>query len=231
MHPHERGLGALDALTPAHTVSEWLGVDDGALDEVPAWVVDAIAARLQRDPEATIREELLGRVRDAMSTLNHVARTDTLTGLANRRAVDEKLAEELHRAHRYGRELAVFLLDVDGLKRVNDEHGHLAGDALVCEVARRLDAAVRLTDLAGRWGGDEFAVVCPETNNAGAAALALKLHAALTERPMRVGDRILPVRVSIGWAVDGSRGDVVALIAAADAALYAAKARRRRQGA
>lgn len=228
MHLDERGLGSVPSLTPARIAADWLGLPESEVSGLPTRVLTAIAERVSKtDPEAELREELLGRLHDSLSTLNHVARTDQLTGLANRRAIEERLAEEVLRARRYQRDLTVFLLDVDGLKRVNDDHGHAAGDALLKEVARRLDAAVRLTDLAGRWGGDEFAVVCPETDGPGATVLAAKLEDAICGDAARFAGTIMPVRVSLGWAVDGTTGDAPSLLASADSALYAAKARGR----
>lgn len=84
---------------------------------------------------------------------------------------------------------------------------------------------MRTTDLAGRWGGDEFAVVCPETDGAAARSLAAKLRESVSSQPVKLPGRLLPITVSVGWGVDGTTGDAPSLVAAADASLYAAKNR------
>lgn len=223
------GAARFDALSPTRTTAAWLGLDERELASVPRRILEAIAARLtERDPEAELRDELIDRLHDSMTTLHQMARTDQLTGIANRRAIVERLSEEMARARRYRRDLAVFLLDVDDLKSVNDELGHCAGDRLLVEVGRRIGGAMRVSDLAGRWGGDEFVVICPETDGAAARALSEKLTDAICGRPLALEGRIMPVGVSVGHAVDGTSGDAESLLAAADASLYAAKQRRGR---
>ncbi len=169
---------------------------------------------------------LLGRVVAAQmshaSRFEHEAesgRRDALTGLGNRRAYDERLAVEAERARRYGRQLAVVLLDLDGFKRVNDELGHPAGDDVLRGVAELL-AGSRLADDAFRIGGDEFAVLMPETHLAGAETAARRLahHIAAA----RLGEG----RVSASWgaAADGPDGlDPIDLHGRADQSLLAAK--------
>lgn len=219
----------VDAPNPTSTTAAWLGLDERELLGVPQWVVRAIAVRLsQPDPEAALRDELIDRLHDSMLSLHQLARTDQLTGLANRRALVERLAEETARAKRYQRNLAVFILDVDGMKSVNDELGHPAGDQLLVEVARRIERAMRGSDLAGRWGGDEFVIICPETDGAAARALSDKLTETISNRPAVLQGRIAPVSVTVGFAVDGTAGDADSLLAAADASLYAGKRRRGR---
>jgi diguanylate cyclase (GGDEF)-like protein len=160
------------------------------------------------------------------ATLEARARTDGLTGVLNRGAIEETLDTELSRSRRSGLSLAVLVVDLDGFKHVNDRHGHLAGDRVLQEVAAILAHGVREGDHIGRYGGDEFLVVLPDTDEAGARAAIARILAA-TEGA-RVGveaeDEPLPIRFSIGHAIypdDGSSHEE--LIATADEAMYAAK--------
>jgi diguanylate cyclase (GGDEF)-like protein len=149
-----------------------------------------------------------------------------LTGLLRREAVLEQLDRELERAARYGRPLAVAMADLDHFKRVNDRHGHLAGDALLRQVSQVLSGSLRSTDWIGRYGGEEFLLVLPETGLAGAAAFAEKIRGRVEEMSVPVEDGP-PIRatVSIGLAaLDGERKLTARdLIGEADRALYEAK--------
>lgn len=154
---------------------------------------------------------------------------DALTGLANRRALLEALERECRRAMRTAQPLAALMLDLDHFKRVNDERGHLVGDAVLREVARHLAERVRAYDVVGRFGGEEFLVLLPGTTGEGAMAVAEALRHDL-ETPVRCGDEAIDVTVSIGVSsrvpVRDERG-CEALIASADRALYRAKERGR----
>lgn len=151
---------------------------------------------------------------------------DTLTGLPNRRALQEMLPRALGRARRNGRPLAVLFLDLDGLKRVNDERGHPAGDELLCQFARRLRTCVRETDTVSRLAGDEFVVVLEGLLDAEADARAVgaKIIEAASQ-PFQLATGRIEVGTSIGLCVHrpGEPSDAEALVAAADHAMYAAK--------
>lgn len=152
------------------------------------------------------------------------ALADPLTGLANRRSGEELLRSELSRAERFGGELAVVLVDLDGFKDVNDRHGHPFGDVVLCAVARRLSETVREVDVAARWGGEEFCLLLPGTDAAGGAHVAERARLALEEHPLEAPDGT-PVRVTASFGVaafPGHRGEA-ALVEAADEALYEAK--------
>ena len=165
--------------------------------------------------------------------LQQLAHTDTLTGLANRRRFDEVLAHELRRAALDGSALALVLLDVDYFKKYNDRHGHPAGDACLQAVARILaDQVNRNRDLAARYGGEEFALVLPDTDAAGALAVAERIRAAIEAMGAAHADSPFGVvTASAGLAVfgpgdgnGGAAGDAAAgLLARADAQLYRAK--------
>ncbi len=160
----------------------------------------------------------LGRV---LAASEHEARTDRLTGLANRRAWDEDLGRELTRQRRHGWALSVVMIDLDHFKRLNDTHGHAAGDVALAGVAAVLRAGVRQADVLARLGGEEFGLILPGC----AAAEAVTIAEALRRRVEEAArDWPTPVTVSVGVAglpEHATTGDD--LVRAADAALYAAK--------
>jgi two-component system cell cycle response regulator len=145
--------------------------------------------------------------------------TDPLTGLANYRLILEKLESEIKRYGRSGRSFAVLLLDLDGLKKINDVHGHLVGSRALCRLAEVLLAHCREIDTPARYGGDEFAVVLPETSSIQAQRIATRIR----ERLASDGESP-PVSVSVGSAVFPEDGETIdQLMSAVDRALYAVK--------
>jgi diguanylate cyclase (GGDEF)-like protein len=151
--------------------------------------------------------------------------TDGLTGLWNRRLFDLRLNEELQRAIRFQEPFGLILVDLDHFKTVNDTFGHQAGDAVLVEVARRLTDATREVDVVTRFGGEEFALILPKTPVPGTMRLANKVHEVVGEQPFVAGDVSIPVTVSVGAACYPEHGlSGPELVAAADAALYRAKA-------
>jgi two-component system cell cycle response regulator len=167
-----------------------------------------------------LQESLLA----AQEGLRFQATHDPLTDLWNRAQVLAELERELARQARHGGALAVALADLDHFKWVNDTHGHAAGDAVLRQAAQRMRQALRNCDLLGRYGGEEFLIVLPGCDLAAAACGAERLRELIAARPMRAGELLLPVRVSIGVAAgDGEVRDPACLIAAADQALYRAK--------
>jgi len=154
------------------------------------------------------------------------AMIDALTGLYNRRWLEDALPRFVNRFRRSHQPLALLMLDVDHFKRVNDEHGHPAGDAVLVAVAHTLRAAVRPTDHVARYGGEEFAVILPETGPRAAQGVAERLRAAVKLAPIRnaAGGLLPNVTISIGGAVLASAETTApTLLAAADANLYASK--------
>jgi diguanylate cyclase (GGDEF)-like protein len=148
--------------------------------------------------------------------LRSLAISDPLTGIANYRHLITVLELEVERAMRHGRPLSVLFLDVDGLKQINDQHGHLVGSRALCRVADTLVASARVLDTPARYGGDEFALLLPETDE----KVAWQVGRRLQERLARESEAP-PVRVSLGVAVhprDGATAD--ALLGAADRRLY-----------
>jgi diguanylate cyclase (GGDEF)-like protein len=158
--------------------------------------------------------------------LHQLALNDPLTGLANRRQLDDFAAQALKRAQRRSDHLAVILLDLDGFKRLNDHHGHAAGDGVLREVARRLRQVTRDTDLVARLGGDEFVVLIEADSRAAMLAAAARVRAALDASPLFDGPPT-PVGVSMGLACYPDDGDnLVALLREADARMYGEKRER-----
>jgi diguanylate cyclase (GGDEF)-like protein len=154
----------------------------------------------------------------------HLAITDPLTGLFNRRYFFDLAQREIDRAWRYKRQLAVLMLDLDHFKEVNDLYGHAAGDEVLRVVGSRLSDALRKTDILGRYGGEEFAVVLPETAHAGATMVAEKLRKCIHERPIATSHALITMTASvgIGFLDDRCKG-LDELIDRADQALYEAK--------
>lgn len=162
----------------------------------------------------------------ANEELQRLATQDPLTGLCNRRAFQQAMGRDLSRASRARKPLSVVILDIDHFKRVNDTHGHAGGDAVLKAVSAVLSGAVRQGDVVARWGGEEFALILPETPAEGARVLADRLRAAVEETVVVYDGVSIQISASFGVA----SADVVApgmadrLLTAADEALYKAKA-------
>jgi len=193
-----------------------------------------------RDPHARFGdddlrrvEELAERVAPALENARRfqearqLADLDALTGLHNRRYFHETLAREVARAHRYARGLALVIIDIDHFKEINDRIGHLAGDAALSETAERVREAVRESDIPCRIGGDELALILPESRLADAERLATRIEQAVIARPVaRAGH----MRVSAGFAELQPNDDSTSLFERADQSLYAAKQMRQSGG-
>jgi len=158
--------------------------------------------------------------------------TDFLTGFHNRRYMQTRLREELARAQRDKNTVACMMIDVDHFKRINDAHGHMAGDSVLREVAMRIDSEIRMSDTGARFGGDEFAIVLPGGQMRDAEALARRILKTVSSRLVLVTPGVTAtITLSIGVAVAGPVGNArdlkplaERLIAEADAALYKSKA-------
>lgn len=164
----------------------------------------------------------------ANEELERTATLDSLTGLANRRVFDERLAEEVARAARYGSQLSLLMIDVDGFKEINDRFGHPTGDGVLCSVGKILVEETRETDIAVRYGGDEYAVILPGIGKTAAYAVAEKLRVAVSDLSLESSSKddgeTLHVTVSCGVAsVNGVPSEPLAMMEAADSALYHAK--------
>jgi diguanylate cyclase (GGDEF)-like protein/PAS domain S-box-containing protein len=175
----------------------------------------------------TIRDIAAAKVRER--ELREGATRDRLTMVATRAHIELLADAELFRVSRYERPLSVLLFDIDHFKRVNDTYGHGAGDRVLREIARRCRTLIRGSDLIGRWGGEEFVVMTPETPIGGAETLAERLREAIAEAPVTLDSgESIPVTVSVGVAgYQPGDAELEAMVRRADAALYRAKAKGR----
>ncbi len=195
-----------------------LAMNAGALDYLVKGEISA------RTLERSLRYAL--KLGETLEALRQLATHDQLTSLLNRREFDRILAEECERSQRFGHPMALVMFDVDHFKSVNDTHGHPAGDTVLREVARRIASEVRSVDRVARFGGEEFAVVMMEADQAMASSTAQRICATVRRDPVLAKETLpLNITVSAGVALlpqDAQAGD--ALVVAADKALYAAKA-------
>jgi len=159
---------------------------------------------------------------DEAASLLTDAGTDALTGLYNRRKTQRVLNQELERSRRYGIPLTVVMFDVDHFKHVNDTFGHPVGDIVLVTIARRIRRKMRTTDHLGRWGGEEFLLICPETDLAGAVRIADRMRRTIKRRPMQKAGNIT---ASFGVASfnPDDHPDAETLVAEADQYLYKGK--------
>lgn len=174
------------------------------------------------------------RRKQAEAVLERQAFTDGLTGTLNRRRFVELASVEVTRAQRHGLAASLLMIDLDHFKAVNDRHGHAAGDAVLQSFAGTVSSILRASDLFGRVGGEEFAVLLPQTDRAGAAALAQRLLALVREQPAPVNGNTVPYTVSIGVSTLSDlrhNPDIEGLMLLADRALYGAKAGGRNRAA
>jgi len=163
-------------------------------------------------------------VRTRGKAMHRMANTDALTGVLSRHGFMQRATTETQRAQRYRRPLSLIMLDIDNFKKVNDTWGHAAGDAVLIGFARRVAGLVRSSDTLGRIGGEEFAIVAPETNREQAATLAEHIRAGVMDLVIEFGQERIARTLSCGVAeLQGEDDNLEALMAAADKALYQAK--------
>ncbi len=187
------------------------------------------ATELMARVSAALRtKELQDELRRRNAELDRVSRIDMLTNIYNRRHLDEHLRRAISGARRHGRTVGVLLVDIDHFKDVNDQHGHLAGDAVLKEVAARLQGAIRTEDALGRWGGEEFIAVLTDTPGEAIGVLAERMRQAIASTPFVLDDGTrIRVTVSIGHTAGTEDAEV--LVHRSDDALYVAKEAGRNQ--
>jgi len=205
------------------------GLEAGADDYLTKpFDVDVLHARVRAGKRILeLQKELI----QARESLRFEALHDHLTGLWNRGAVLNLLQREEQRRQRSGEALGVIMVDVDHFKAINDSYGHLVGDVVLTEVARRLTASVRGYDSVGRYGGEEFLIIVPGCDPQGLIISAERLRAVIAESPIQSSSGPIPVTLSVGLVSVGAGNlkpvEHIALVQAADSALYRAKAKGR----
>ncbi len=220
-----RGIpwSATGALQLENTLSDFLTYALGGVIAVVA--ADNLWQCLLLLPPLLVLERAL-----QVPALHREARTDSKTGLLNARAFGEAFAREVEQAEHTGRPLALIMADLDLLRNVNNTYGHLAGDTVLAEIGRTITESIREYDIAGRFGGEEFAIALPDTGATESLAIAQRLRQAVAARAIAVETSPAPIHVtmSLGLARFGTdAGEAQALIHAADMAVYQAKLRGR----
>ena len=152
------------------------------------------------------------------------ALTDGMTNLLNHRAFYDVLDKEVHRTQRYGNNLSLLMIDLDSLKQINDRHGHRAGDAVLLHVAEQIVACIRDTDVAARYGGDEFAIILPNTSLSDAMHVAERMVKNISRKPVHIDGRKLNVSVSVGLGQYHKDQSIEDFMNETDAAMFNAKA-------
>ncbi len=168
-------------------------------------------------------QERTAALEQANQDLERLATTDALTGARNRRAFFDLAGREVARVARTDAPLCAVMLDIDHFKAINDTHGHAAGDAVLRAVVARVIGEIRPVDILGRLGGEEFAILLPDTSPAGALLVAERLRETFAGTPVDANGASVAVTASFGVAALGNEEDLDALLARADAALYQAK--------
>ncbi|MEO1089826.1 MAG: GGDEF domain-containing protein [Pseudomonadota bacterium] len=202
----------------------WLAPTLTILAGLAALATAGAAVLLSKEWQRTARR--LDDVERARLDVEHMAFHDGLTGLLNRRALENELSRLAQVTASGGKPFALHVLDLDDLKGINDRYGHVAGDRVLAALADRLHRSVRDGDTVARIGGDEFVVLQPGATVETAATLARRLSAAVAE-PLTVGGHVLTATVSVGTAFSDDDPCTTDLIQRADQSLYVQKARRR----
>ena len=222
----KRALAQAGAAVPAAAARaadsvEILGVPEAEMTPAVRQAIQTLLTELD-----DLRGEV-GRLKARLAEAEDLADRDALTPLLNRRAFVRELSRVRTFAQRYGSPASLVYFDLDGFKAINDRYGHAAGDAALKAVAERLVANVRESDVLGRMGGDEFAIVLVQADHATAEAKAASLAQAIEREPLRFGEWTAPVHLSYGVIEIAADAEAESLIAAADAAMFASKRQRK----
>ena len=208
------------ALAVGGGVTQILRITDSNLIQASTFLMATLSAML-----ISLGLVLMTKERADARNLS-LALEDELTGLSNRRSILEQLTRHLAQAKRARRPLALLILDIDYFKRINDEHGHLSGDKVLRDVVDCLQSRLRAQDVLGRWGGEEFIAILPDTDETGAAALAEQLRVAVERMRFSAVDGqgiVLTLSIGVHALRTGHEDECDDMIGAADRALYRAK--------
>ncbi|RDH83498.1 MAG: hypothetical protein DIZ77_18395 [endosymbiont of Seepiophila jonesi] len=193
------------------------------------WLIfEAIISTTLKEPVRVMSRNLINEIEEhkqAETDLKYLATHDSLTGLYNRKVMEQRITDEILRAARYNHVLSVFMLDIDHFKQTNDTYGHKAGDTALSKIASIVESSIRKTDYVARYGGEEFAVVLPETPLSEAEELAERLRSQIADHAIPLsGDREINITASIGVATFPENAKTWdELLEAADKAMYSAK--------
>jgi diguanylate cyclase (GGDEF)-like protein len=177
------------------------------------------------DENALLRASI-AEMRDRLGELEQLADTDTLTPLPNRRRFERELDRAVGQASRHGTPAAVLYIDLNGLKRVNDRHGHLAGDAALIHVARLLQGLIRGTDVVARIGGDEFGLILDHLDHNSAIETSERISRCIASNPLELGGAQVRLEAAIGVATVLAGDSAADVMARADRNMYRAKTER-----
>jgi diguanylate cyclase (GGDEF)-like protein len=196
-----------------------------ALADLATGLAALAAEQVEAEQRARALEDTRARFREQNILLRELAVVDELTGLYNRRFFDGRMQYELDRFRRYGSPLSLLVMDIDHFKQVNDVHGHPTGDRVLRKLAALCKSMIRRVDLLARVGGEEFALLMPNTQPEGALAVATRLLERIAMTPFESEELVLRLTVSMGLATVGTgwQGDTAQLFRTADQALYRAK--------
>lgn len=210
--PLRRALGEAEQYMQQDCTFFPLLADDGSVSHVCITIADATET-------SSANKRLIG----ALAELGRLSERDALTGVFNRRKLDEQLEREHRRFARYGGKIAYLIFDIDHFKKVNDTYGHSAGDEVIREVARRAQVCCRDTDFVARYGGEELAVVMPGVDATQASIAGERLRAAIAASPVEAGAHSIAITASVGISELRPNISVATLMEEADRALYRSK--------
>ncbi|MBI3188827.1 MAG: GGDEF domain-containing protein [Gammaproteobacteria bacterium] len=232
LHGHTRGTALLVLFLLASALIMYIPNDMYAHANYPTalkirYIASYIALLLMTLVYEYIAHQTYERWRKLSDLFAAQARTDVLTGISNRRDIVEKINYENVRAKRRGEQYSILLIDIDHFKKINDQYGHDAGDVTLITVANTISNALFQRDLIGRWGGEEFLVILPDTNPDNAAQAADKIRTIVSETVIEYADQQITATISIGLATSDENYTPDIYIKVADNCLYNAKARGR----
>jgi diguanylate cyclase len=213
-------LSATDDIVKINELLEELMRDTHAMQ------TDILRSRetlLQQREEALSSQEKIKKLQDELTQLSETVRLDQLTGVLNRRGMDEAFTSEISRFHRGGGPLCIALLDIDNFKRLNDTYGHNVGDDALKHLANVIKKTIRPTDILTRLGGEEFVVLLPDTNIEEAVITMSRLQRGLTKEYFLGNNERILITFSAGVAVFKAEDEQVSVLSRADQAMYLAK--------